>query len=135
MPAAVAPQVRESLRGATIDMKIQGHPLQAQVEEAQAQLQQLRRQLPSLRGRDRGLGHRDVSRLRTDVKALRAQLMSQVGCCWAEHGIADAATMHVLAAGASLHMVSDSMAGGSLAPWPASGGSLLMATDSDPSRD
>lgn len=73
-----ASQVRESLRGATIDMKIQGHPLQAKVEEAQGQLQQLRRQLPSLRGRDRGLGHRDASRLRADVKALRAQLMSQV---------------------------------------------------------
>jgi hypothetical protein len=72
-------QVRESLRGATIDVKVSEHPLQAQVEAQQAALADLRRRLPSLQGRDRGLGHRDASRLRSDIKALRAELMSQVG--------------------------------------------------------
>jgi hypothetical protein len=79
MAGASRAQVRESLRGATIDVKVSEHPMQARVQAAQGALADLRRRLPGLQGRERGMGHRDASRLRADVKALRAEMMSLVG--------------------------------------------------------
>jgi len=71
-------KVREGLRGATLDARLEVHPLQQDIGDKMEQYWGLRRRLPSLRGRDRGLGHRDVSVLRRQVKELRVQMAQQV---------------------------------------------------------
>jgi hypothetical protein len=61
LPPRARLQVRESLRGATVDALVERHPLKPAIEEASAQARQLGARLPSLRGMERGLGHRQVA--------------------------------------------------------------------------
>ncbi|KAL6763891.1 P-loop containing nucleoside triphosphate hydrolase protein [Haematococcus lacustris] len=71
-------KVREALRGATLDARLLGHPLQADIAQAAAEQREHRRRLPSMRGRDRGLGHRDAALMAKRLRALRHEMMEEV---------------------------------------------------------
>lgn len=49
-------QVRDALRGATLDALLERHPRAQQLEQLEQELRGLRSRLHTLSGRDRGLG-------------------------------------------------------------------------------
>lgn len=71
-------KVREALREATLDARLEGHPLGDEMTFLRDHISDLQRQLPSLKGKERGLGHRDVNRGWKDLRAMEQRALDDI---------------------------------------------------------
>ena len=80
-------KVRESLREATVDAQMEGHPLRRDLEEHLELNEKLARRISGMKGKEKGLAHRDLNRGWKEVRRIERQMRddildrAQVLCC------------------------------------------------------
>ena len=68
-------KVRASLREATLDARLEHHPLQEDLAALREKHDTLKRGLSGLRGKERGLAHKDLSMQRREMQRLERQMV------------------------------------------------------------
>ena len=68
-------KVRASLREATLDARLEHHPLQEDLAALREEHDTLKRGLSGLRGKERGLAHKDLSMQRREMQRLERQMI------------------------------------------------------------
>ena len=71
-------KVRASLREATLDARLEDHPLQDDLAALRDEHDTLKRGLSGLRGKERGLAHKDLSMQRREMQRLEQQMIDGV---------------------------------------------------------
>jgi len=71
-------KVREHLREATLDARIEQHPMQEELRFIREQNDELRRNLTGLKGKEKGLAHRDVNRNFKEIRQIEGNMISAV---------------------------------------------------------
>ena len=71
-------KVREHLREATLDARIEQHPMQEELQFIRDQNDELRRNLSGLKGKEKGLAHRDVNRNFKEIRQIEGNMISAV---------------------------------------------------------
>ena len=80
-------KVRENLREATMDAKMEEHPLRRDLDHWLESNEKLSRRVKGMKGKEKGLTHRDISRGWKEVRRIEAQMRddildrAQVLCC------------------------------------------------------
>jgi len=80
-------KVREELRDATLDAKMQTHPLRKDLDYEIGMIEKLRRRIKGMRGKEKGLAHRDLKNSWKIVKKYETQMRddildrAQILCC------------------------------------------------------
>ncbi len=80
-------KVRENLREATMDAKMEEHPLRRDLDHWLESNEKLSRRVNGMKGKEKGLTHRDISRGWKEVKRIESQMRDdildthQVLCC------------------------------------------------------
>ncbi|MED5452801.1 MAG: AAA domain-containing protein [Candidatus Thermoplasmatota archaeon] len=80
-------KVRENLREATMDAKMEQHPLRKDLDHWLESNEKLSRRVKGMKGKEKGLTHRDISRGWKEVKRIESQMRddildkAQVLCC------------------------------------------------------
>lgn len=71
-------KVRESLREATIDAKMQNHRLRRDLDVILELNEDLARRIPGMKGKDKGLAHRDLKNGWKDAKRIEQQMKDDI---------------------------------------------------------
>ena len=71
-------KVREHLREATLDARIEQHPMQEELRYIRDQNDELRRSLTNLKGKEKGLAHREVNRNFKEIRQIEGNMISAV---------------------------------------------------------
>ena len=71
-------KVRESLREATIDAKMQNHRLRRDLDVILELNEDLARRIPGMKGKDKGLAHRDLKNGWKDVRRIEQQMKDDI---------------------------------------------------------
>ena len=80
-------KVRENLREATMDARMEEHPLRRDLDHWLESNEKLSRRVKGMRGKEKGLAHRDLSRGWKEVRKIESQMRddildrAQVLCC------------------------------------------------------
>ena len=80
-------KVRESLREATMDARMEEHPLRRDLDHWLESNEKLSRRVKGMKGKEKGLAHRDLSRGWKEVRKIESQMRddildrAQVLCC------------------------------------------------------
>jgi regulator of nonsense transcripts 1 len=80
-------KVRESLREATMDARMEEHPLRRDLDHLLESNEKLSRRVKGMKGKEKGLTHRDISRGWKEVRKIESQMRddildrAQVLCC------------------------------------------------------